>query len=254
MEQSGRLRPIRYRAGGNSYLRMTRISEHSATAEDIQHECKANQRIESMSATAETRQVSTDDNEIAADSHEIRNRLSLKERALRQNLLALEGVYFLMVGVGVMVELGRPDSELTYILIHWAFMGFFGALTLAGLPIMFGAFRQRSWSRRPLILLCIPGLVLFPLGSAFAIGILADLFSGRSPRLLTVGHERAARDTPELSPRTSFLSWVGLVLIIILIGSMILISNLPPEYRRPVHTGFDHPESEFLAPYRNGIG
>jgi hypothetical protein len=65
----------------------------------------------------------------------------------------------------------------------------YAAIAISGLVIMVGVSKGASWSRIPLLILCLVSLPSCPL-SFFALGILLLLVTGPLPRLLTADFQR----------------------------------------------------------------
>ncbi|MCE9555054.1 MAG: hypothetical protein K8T91_17010 [Planctomycetes bacterium] len=155
------------------------------------------------------------------------------ERNLRQLILCLGGGYLVMavVSYSASFSLLGPTPPHRYYL---AMAIVYTLAMTATLVIGFGARRLAAWARKPLTVHCGLGLFLFPIGTMFSLPILWILYMRPKPRLLTPEYEQIVRDSGEPpGGRTSLTTWIGFALIIVLIVSLIAISLLPPEYRRP---------------------
>jgi hypothetical protein len=153
------------------------------------------------------------------------------ETDLKQNVLALLGVFVVMSAVCATM-ICSPESE-AYDDVGIGLGAVMGVCTWLLLTILWSVRRMSAWTRRPLMIVAFVGVLLFPIGTAFAVNILRLLAKGPAPRLLSREYEQVVRQTPELNVRTSFLSWVGLILLCVLALAMYFVSQMPPELRRP---------------------
>lgn len=155
------------------------------------------------------------------------------ERGLRQYTLCLCGVFLLAAGTLFMfwyTEQGAPWQQWMMLAVG----SVFAVATVTGLTVNVGVRRLAAWARTPLTILCAMGLALFPIGTFVSLPILWLLYQRRGVRLLTPEYERIVRDSGEPGAgRTLAVTWIGVVLLVILIVSLIFISMLPPEFRRP---------------------
>lgn len=156
------------------------------------------------------------------------------ERGLRQWMICLCGGYLLMGGFSLMmwtdksVPASQQQTSLIMAFVHLT------ALIIA-IAIGMGVWRLKAWARLPLTLLCVVSLLLlFPIGLVVSPPLLWILYARRGVRLLTPEYQLIVRDSGEPpGGRTSGMTWVGVVLLLILIISEIVIRLLPPEFRRP---------------------
>jgi hypothetical protein len=168
---------------------------------------------------------------VIPNAAEIRAQHLLHERNLRQCTLALVGfIYLGMTAVIIASMILQPLKSAQWPIVIGLAIYSLGGL-LAGVPIAIGVFWRAAWARLPLFVLALASLVIFPFGTALGIEIVRCLMSGPEPKLLTPLYAEVVRQTPQFTPRTSFLTWVGLVLIIILVISIALVSQIPPEIR-----------------------
>lgn len=153
------------------------------------------------------------------------------EASLKQNTLCLVGLFSLLAVVIVWDAVTRNSAQPDYIATAMAVISTFVAA--ASIVVNFGVRRFASWSRIPLTIMAFMSLPLVPVGSVFAILILTTLHPRKPPRLLTQEYEQIVRATPDLNERTSTLTWFAIILLVILAGSMVLIAQIPPEFRHP---------------------
>jgi hypothetical protein len=106
---------------------------------------------------------------------------------------------------------------------------------LAGVVVNWGVRSYSPWAKIPLTILCILGLPLLPFGTGFASIILRVVYSREKPRILSVKYQAVVKANPHESDRISVMTWIAIVLLIILAISLIVIIQLPPEFRRPPH-------------------
>ena len=152
------------------------------------------------------------------------------ETSLKQNTLCLTGLFSL---IAVTVDLNaftaaspQPDHVLTTMAIMSTLVA------AASIVVNFGVRRFASWSRTPLTILALMALPLVPIGSVFGLLIIKTLHLRNPPKLLTREYEQIVRATPELSDRTSFLTWFAVLLLITLAISMVFLAQIP-ELRHP---------------------
>ncbi len=153
------------------------------------------------------------------------------EVSLKQNMLCLVGMFSLLAVVSdfdvLITAAPEPDYVRTAMEIVFTF------LATASIVVNFGVRRFASWTRLPLTLLAFMSLPLVPVGSVFGLLILKTLHLGKTPRLLTQEYEQIVRATPHLNQRTSFLTWFGVILLIILAISIVYLAQIPAELRHP---------------------
>jgi uncharacterized membrane protein len=168
---------------------------------------------------------------LSSTSSDRRPRRIQDEASLKQNTLCLVGIFSSIAAVMNLMAFspgsGQPDAAL----IAMAIMSTFVAV--ASIVVNFGIRRFASWSRIPLTILAFMSLPIMPLGSAFGILILKTLHLGKPPGLLTPEYEQIVRATPEPKDRTSTLTWLGIILLIVLAIATVLVAQIPPELRQP---------------------
>jgi hypothetical protein len=150
------------------------------------------------------------------------------EAALRQYVLSLTGVYVLLSATSLMfafLPMPRGQAAAT-----WIMASVFTFAAFASILTNYGVRRSASWSRRPLLVLCYVMRPIPILGS-FSRCTLQLLRANTMPRLLSREFEVLVRRTSALNERTSFLTWVAIVLIGLIVISVIVIAQLPPEVR-----------------------
>ena len=161
---------------------------------------------------------------------QLRKQLLTSAKSLNQNTLCLVGLFggFSIVGIQICSEIEKIDERLSFMLLITVLAT---AGMIVGLPTLWGVRKGAAWSRKPLIILSLLGLMMVPIGTCFGGLILMTLFSRKEPRLLSAEYEQLVLATPELNPRTSFMAWLGGVLLLILAIVLFLVLQLPPEVR-----------------------
>jgi hypothetical protein len=165
-------------------------------------------------------------------SHEEADRIRSARRddeaALRQYVLSLTGVHVLLSATSLMFAFSPMPPHQTAAV--WIMASVFTSAAVASIFTNYGVRRSASWSRRPLIILCYLIRPLPVLGT-FGRCALRLLQADKTPRLLSREHELLVRRTRGLNDRTSFMTWVAIVLICLIVISLIVIAQLPPEVR-----------------------
>lgn len=148
-------------------------------------------------------------------------------RSLKEQVLLLAAVHSMLAIIATIVAFGGSNPVALTIPLAAAF----GAAAIFSLTIMPSVRRGEPKSRRPLLILCCLTLPVFPV-SLFAVGILLLLLTGPQPHLLTPAFKRQfmANRPPD---RTSFATWFCLAAIAFIFLAVWIISQLPPEFRRP---------------------
>lgn len=149
----------------------------------------------------------------------------LREREFREYVLFLESLLLGVTALGVVYLLAVPNPRYRVLIVFAPP----SVAALAGLFITWGVYRMQPWTRRPLVAMCLVGLPLFPFGTLFALRILQIAFTGKHPQFLTNDYYDIVQKTRHLNPRTSVLTWIGLVLIVVLLLSVAVIWMLPSE-------------------------
>lgn len=166
------------------------------------------------------------------DFYQIRQRRLSIEESVKQHCLLLVGLMQLMgavAGVAVfnMAQTGRTptilEAGLASVLVVAAVLAF---------VTMWGVLWFAPWARKPLIALAVLALPLFPLGTGLGVDILTKLYGYGEPKFFTREYQAIRQATPELNKRTSFMTWLGVFLLIVLAISIVFISQIPPEFRR----------------------
>lgn len=153
------------------------------------------------------------------------------ERDIRQRVLALTGVHLLFgstIGAILLFDASQTGSIpiTSKLLVAGSFL-----LGILGVPLSVGVFRFSPSVRKLLFWFCLLSLPLFPLGTAFAMGVLRHLRSKRQPGFFTSEYQNLIRLSETDPHRPSFLFWVAVVLLFALGASLVWIRSLPEEVR-----------------------
>jgi hypothetical protein len=141
-----------------------------------------------------------------------------EENKLKNTVKALV-IFFLLLGEGGILAAIDPRNTNNRLFLSWM-LGYCLLGGFVGLVIYVGVRRMASWARIPLIVLSCAALAAIPIGTVLGICILAILFSDRVPPLLTRRYEEVVARAPVAHPRTSRLTWLVLLLIVLLLIPM----------------------------------
>ncbi|MEM9236118.1 MAG: hypothetical protein AAGB14_05015 [Verrucomicrobiota bacterium] len=141
---------------------------------------------------------------------------------LRQTLLwhetSIRGLGMLLLIVGIVmipVSIGTLKMQTGW---TWIALGAGVLYTATGIGLRY----RTRWAHRLGVVMTIPWLVLFPVGTAFGVYSLWLLLSERGRFVFRGEYEKVIRRTPEISYRTPMISWLAVgVVIVLLIGFVI---------------------------------
>ena len=163
----------------------------------------------------------TGDPDFVRRARRIRKEREVKERDLRQKVLVLVGIYALLAAISDYYFF--VDNQ-NVPLIFGILAVVFSVCMIASPIVYWGVRRQEPWSRKPLIILCLPFLIAFPFGTVIAGNFIVQLMTEDDPKQLTAQYQMIVRATPELNKGVGFLAWVVAILLTIL---FIWICQLP---------------------------
>jgi len=163
------------------------------------------------------------------EAQRVRSERLKTEAALKQDSLALTGVYLLLTAVGVAFLFAPMSDQET--IIDATFTAVMTVATAVSIVVNWGVRRLAAWTRIPLTVLCVLALPIYGVGRPFALDILRLIRRGQPPRLLSREYECVVRQTTHLTERTSMLTWIALFLIFLIVAFVIMIAQLPPEVR-----------------------
>jgi hypothetical protein len=159
------------------------------------------------------------------------NRRLKDEASLKQMTIALIAIFALFSRIMLPVDFSQVP--LVQAMAICAVGGLLALAAIVGLVVNWGVRSFAPWAKAPLTILCILGLPILPFGTAFAGVILGVVYSRQMPRILSVEYQALVQANPHKSDRISVMSWIAIVLLVILAISLVVISQLPPEFRRP---------------------
>ena len=161
------------------------------------------------------------------------------EAHLKQSTLLLAGLLCMMSAVLFIVPEGLGTTQPTRLdaaalVVVKAVLIFAAAMSCV---LAWGVRRLAAWTRRPLIILSLLSLLLFPLGTIVGLQILRRLGGTAPPRLLSREYEWIFAQTRHLrqlktAGRTGVLTWIAVALIALIVILVIVIAQLPPEFRQ----------------------
>jgi hypothetical protein len=165
---------------------------------------------------------------VVADAASTRESRKGEEANLKQDALCLVGNLVLLAAVqGVFVFQPQPSAQRA-LMIGLAVVT--GCAALSGIVVYRGVRKLASWSRKPLAILASISLLAFPLGTAFGVSVLLNIYSNRKPRLLSNEYEAIVRCTREMDDRTSKMTRLIVVLPILLLFAVIFAILVRPEH------------------------
>lgn len=134
-------------------------------------------------------------------------------------------VAFCLLGLFALSQKEKDNQhiEAGLILLTWP-----ATAALVGLPITLGVLMLKPWSRLPLMIWSIAGLLFCPVGTIFAINILSRLVSVQSPALLTSDYARIAKETADIARAETSSAWIlagVMVLLLTLLAALLLIAR-----------------------------
>ena len=168
---------------------------------------------------------------LLVSAQEIRKERCSAEAGFKQKVLALVGLFFVLcVAINAHIIVSWAEGT------HGAYIAMSLLITpcaLAGIVVVWGLRKWSAWVRKPLTAMSVVGLMLIPFGTILGLLILTAMYAGDEPRLLSREYQAIVGAAPQPKERTSFMTWLILGLLVVLIVSLFIVANLPPELRRP---------------------
>ena len=90
----------------------------------------------------------------------------------------------------------------------------------------YGLRRLKSWARIPAIIISCIGLLGFPVGTLINIYILVKVLGKQGQFVMTPEYQRIIAATPHVKRKTSMVTWVLLILLIVILIGIIAAINL----------------------------
>ncbi len=159
-----------------------------------------------------------------------------RERSLRQNTLALTGIWCLLTctfGLAMWMEHIAPDEAngpqnmVPQLILLCASL----VASIVGCVVTVGVFRFSPGVKKLLCGYCIVSLILFPLGTAFSRLIFLEAIWKTSPSLLSVEYQRAVARSSKNPHRMSAMGWIAVVLLLCLVAAFCWVIQLPEDVR-----------------------
>jgi MFS family permease len=165
---------------------------------------------------------------LAEDPAVLRRQHVLHERGLRQGIGMATGIA--TIAPALLASLAHERLPLWGLVATAVCLG--GAGLIFGLYCFVGAVCNHPWAWRPVMVLALVMLPLFPVGTMATFMILSNLLAGPKPKLLSREYQYVVEQTPHLTPRTHVITWLVLVLFMAFVISVILVASLSQDLHR----------------------
>ncbi|MBL8829065.1 MAG: hypothetical protein JNM18_18935 [Planctomycetaceae bacterium] len=125
-------------------------------------------------------------------------------------ILLMVSMFFLLVGFISRTNSGLGPGEMI------AFLPLLGMVGLA-LAVGWGLQKLRPWVKVPAAILAVLNLLNIPIGTLLGVAVLYFVFSAKGTYCFSPEYQEIIRQTPHVKLKTSWLAWLALGLIVIIL-------------------------------------